>query len=72
MDSATTAEKMRRIYIILRWYDRYVDWVNQTPNQEIPDDDVRLALQLGQEMIELQHISLNKEKEVYAKSKQSK
>ena len=60
--SATTAEKMRRIYIILRWYDRYVDWVNQKPNQEIPEDDQKLALQLEQEMLELQRLSLSKAK----------
>jgi hypothetical protein len=60
--SATNAEKMRKIYIILRWYDRYVDWVHQTPNQEVPEDDQRLALQLEQEMLELQRLSLSKAK----------
>ena len=58
----STAEKMRRIYIILRWYDRYNDWLAENGNQELSDDDKKLAIQLEEEMLELQKRALRKEK----------
>jgi hypothetical protein len=56
MSDTATTEQMRRIYIILRWYDRYVD-----SQQEVPEEDQRLARELELEMLELQHKSFEKE-----------
>jgi hypothetical protein len=57
MPAATTSEKMRRIYIILRWYDRYVD----AQENETPEEDTKLAMELELEMLELQRKSFEKE-----------
>ena len=57
MPAATTSEKMRRIYIILRWYDRYVD----AQENKTPEEDTKLAMELELEMFELQRKSFEKE-----------
>lgn len=57
MSAATTSEKMRRIYIILRWYDRYVD----VQENKTPEEDTKLARELEVEMLELQRKSFEKE-----------
>ena len=56
MPNTPTTEQMRRIYIILRWYDRYVD-----VQQEVPEEDQKLARELEAEMLELQRKSFEKE-----------
>lgn len=53
----TAAEKMRRLYIILRWYDRSVQWLKQQDDQEVPDTDTKLMIELEAEMRELQRNS---------------
>jgi hypothetical protein len=65
----TAAEKMKRLYIILRWYDRSVQWLKQQADQEVPDTDTKLMIELEAEMRELQrNSSANKVK----KKKKSK
>ena len=61
----TSAEKMRRVYILLRWYDR--SWRGLTED-EIPEDDVKLMLVLEEEMRALQ----KKSNEEVAKKKKNK
>lgn len=46
-------EKMKRIYMLLRWYDGNALWLHSS-GQEIPDVDVKLMLELEQDMAELQ------------------
>lgn len=53
----TSAEKMRRLYIILRWYDRSVQWLKQQADQEVPEADTKLMIELEAEMRELQRNS---------------
>jgi hypothetical protein len=53
----TSAEKMRRLYIILRWYDRSVQWLKQQADQEVPETDTKLMIELEAEMRELQRNS---------------
>lgn len=44
---------MKRIYMLLRWYDGNALWLHSS-GQEIPDVDVKLMLELEQDMAELQ------------------
>jgi hypothetical protein len=53
----TSTEKMRRLYIILRWYDRSVQWLKQQAGQEVPETDTKLMIELEAEMRELQRNS---------------
>ena len=56
MSDTATTEQMRRIYMILRWYDRYVD-----SQQEVSEEDKKLAMKLELEMLELQRKCFEKE-----------
>lgn len=46
----TDAQKLKRLYILLRWYDGFA----AARSEELLDDDIRLMLELEKEMIELQ------------------
>jgi hypothetical protein len=48
------SEKMRRIYILLRWYDRSKRWLQEHEGLEVPDEETKLLLELEQEMSQLQ------------------
>jgi len=47
------SEKMKRLYMILRWYDGNALWLKST-NQEVSDMDIKLMLELEQDMLEVQ------------------
>jgi len=64
----TIAEKMRRVYILLRWYDRSKRWLAEHTDQEMPAEDIKLLLELELEMRELQ----KKSNEENAKKKKRK
>jgi hypothetical protein len=46
----TDVQKLKRLYIILRWYNRYFA---ERP-EELLDEDTRLMLELEKEMYEIQ------------------
>jgi hypothetical protein len=49
----TDSQKLKRLYIILRWYDSHVR--NYLENDdEILEEDVRLMRELEKEMLEIQ------------------
>jgi len=54
----TTPQKMKRIYMFLKWYDYFVS----SHSEEVPEEDFKLALQLQHEMDELQAESFKKKK----------
>jgi hypothetical protein len=51
----TCTQKLKRLYMILRWYDSYVGHRDKT--EEMPEEDMKLALELEKEMHELQRIA---------------
>ena len=52
----TCTQKLKRLYMILRWYDSYaIHSLDKT--DEIPEEDMKLALELEKEMHELQRLA---------------
>lgn len=54
----TTPQKMKRLYILLKWYDYF----RAVQSEEVPEEDFKLALQLQHEMAELQAESFKKKR----------
>ena len=54
----TDTQKLKRLYMLLRWYDSYVKSIDY----ETPDDDLRLALELEKEMHAIQAEALRVKK----------
>jgi len=54
----TNPEKMKRLYILLKWYDYFA----ASPKMDVPEEDFKLALQLQYEMDELQAEAFKKKK----------
>ena len=50
----TSMQKLRQLYIILRWYDGNTLWLAEKFNQTPSDADVRLMHELENEMLDLQ------------------
>jgi hypothetical protein len=49
----TDAQKLKRLYIILRWYDTHaVHVLNKM--EEIPEEDLKLMHELEREMLDIQ------------------
>jgi hypothetical protein len=61
----TSAQQMRRIYMILRWYDSHVAY-SSPHTHEVTDDDFKLVMQLQKEYSDLQAEALK------AKSKKTR
>jgi hypothetical protein len=57
----TIAQKLKRIYMLLRWYDRYAEYSFERKD-EVPEEDLRLALELEKEMHALQAEALRAKK----------
>jgi hypothetical protein len=49
----TDTQKLKRLYMLLRWYDRCVE-LGKIKKEEIAEEDLRLAYSLELEMHELQ------------------
>lgn len=54
----TTPQKMKRLYILLKWYDYF----RAVQSEEVPEEDFKLALQLQHEMHALQAEALRAKK----------
>lgn len=54
----TTPQKMKRLYMLLKWYDYFA----ASCKDEVPEEDFKLALQLQCEMAELQAEAFKKKK----------
>jgi hypothetical protein len=52
----TCTQKLKRLYIILRWYDSYAAG-SIASSDEIPEEDKKLALELERDMLELQRLA---------------
>lgn len=57
----TVVQKLKCIYMLLRWYDRYVADIIARKD-EVPEEDLKLALKLEKEMHELQAEALKMKK----------
>jgi hypothetical protein len=51
----TAAQRLKRLYITLRWYDSHIAH-SCCKLDEIPEEDMKLALELENEMHELQRL----------------
>jgi len=57
----TVIQKLKGTYMLLRWYDSYVADIIARKD-EVPEEDLRLALKLEKEMHELQAEALKMKK----------
>jgi hypothetical protein len=57
----TGTQKLKRIYMLLRWYDSYAADIIARKD-EVPEEDLKLALTLEKEMHELQAEALRVKK----------
>lgn len=48
----TYAQKLKKMFMLLRWYDSYVKDFKSA--DEVPEEDVRLALEIERDMHEVQ------------------
>lgn len=54
----TPAQKLRKLYMILRWYDCVV----AASDNKVPEADFKLAMELEREMLEIQRSIVAKKK----------
>lgn len=70
----TDTQGLKRIYMLLRWYDSYAESL-AAQNIEVPEEDMRLMLELEKESRELQARALrakkNKSKKCISRAKTS-
>jgi len=57
----TITQKLKRNYMLLRWYDRYVADI-ASRKDEVPEEDLKLALELEKETHVLQAEALRVKK----------
>jgi hypothetical protein len=65
----TIAHQLKRIYMVLRWYDSHVAY-SSIGKHSVTDEDFKLVMQLQKEYSELQAEALRVKKEKKARKQQ--